>query len=154
MTLQPVYTEPVEIETGDNLTHEVVNEQLLQNILFLRKNESTIAVWDNTLTTDLSFPLTLFTGHIMLYMKMTALGTSNFTDSNSEYTVFIDDVSDSNNRISSTSISISGRAKKSSTIFRPFFNLSIGTHIFTAVLSRRGTAIKSTLNEFAIWQIP
>ena len=63
MTLQPEYTLPQELATNDNLTHELINDQIFQNILYILRGNW--AAWD-TVNTSGALSLDVNTGRVVV----------------------------------------------------------------------------------------
>ena len=138
MTLTPVWTNPVELNSDDNLTGEVINEQILQNILFLR--EATLVTWNSSVAlrvegslsyVDVTVPVA--TGALMMYIRL-----NHSTDW--ALNLYVDDTLSFNVREFG-----SGRRNLITA-----FGINLGSRVISLV----GNAISAgRVQEFIIWSI-
>ena len=134
MVLQPEYTLPQELATNDNLTHELINDQIFQNILYILRGNW--AAWD-TINTSGALSLDVNTGRVMMFVAR-SIGNIGTSPAGHKFLV------DNSEVVSYTSTEI-GAGK--SPFFYPVFNLSAGIHTFSLEKIR-----STSLFDFAVWE--
>ena len=136
MALQPEYTLPQELAANANLTHDLVNDQIFQNMLYILQGN--FATWDDV-NTDGALTLTTYRGKVMLSVRV----NGNLSGEQLTFTI---DGTDLDKRIRT----LPANDDYSTYVIFPLFNLSNGLHTFE--VAKKENDLTTNLTEFAVWE--